>query len=275
MEKFNFFISYYEAASELPDKQRLAFYDAIMEYIFKDVTPELTGLANTFWGLTMPYLRKSKANSGNGGKAKRKAKYEANTKRNDSEVLSEIEANTKRTAKRISNETLSETDSEPRSETASNKKLEVEVDFDFDGDTGGNIPPITPPAGGEVNTAPSEPEPFDLFWTAYPRKVGKGAARKAWAKIKPGKVLVGKILSAVEFAKASVDWRRENGRFIPHPATWLNQDRWDDELAPGKGATDTEFNPDRTAGFHNAFDYSEYDEAIWDGPDDDREGNST
>jgi hypothetical protein len=79
---------------------------------------------------------------------------------------------------------------------------------------------------------PMDVSAFDRFWAAYPRKVGKGAARSAW---KSGK-LTGKldaILAAVEKQKASEQWRKDGGQFIPHPATWLRQERWEDEgLSP-------------------------------------------
>jgi hypothetical protein len=75
---------------------------------------------------------------------------------------------------------------------------------------------------------------FDEFWLAYPRKTGKGEAQKAYAKAltkidgpDPPTVL----LRALERVKAT--WT--DAQFIPHPATWLNQERWNDEpetLAP-------------------------------------------
>ena len=85
---------------------------------------------------------------------------------------------------------------------------------------GGN-PPISPDAVSER---------FALFWKAYPKKVGKGAAEKAWKKIKPSAELFDTIMAAIDAAKASEQWQRENGRYIPNPATWLNQSRWEDEL---------------------------------------------
>lgn len=71
---------------------------------------------------------------------------------------------------------------------------------------------------------------FDEFWSAYPKKVGKGVARKAWARIKPTGELHSKILDAIAEAKQSDQWRRNGGQYIPNPATWLNQERWLDEL---------------------------------------------
>lgn len=70
---------------------------------------------------------------------------------------------------------------------------------------------------------------FADFWAAYPRKKSKGAAERAWLKVKPDEQLAGQIVAAVERAKTSADWLREGGRFIPHPATWLNAKGWMDE----------------------------------------------
>lgn len=70
---------------------------------------------------------------------------------------------------------------------------------------------------------------FDEFWKAYPRKVGKEAARKAFAK---AQVDLGTILSAVEAQKRSAQWQKDGGQYIPNPATWLNQGRWEDEVPP-------------------------------------------
>ena len=72
-------------------------------------------------------------------------------------------------------------------------------------------------------------ERFDRFWKAYPKKVGKGAAEKAFAKYKPDDALVEQMIRAVETAKRTEQWRKDGGQYIPNPATWLNQKRWEDE----------------------------------------------
>ena len=74
---------------------------------------------------------------------------------------------------------------------------------------------------------------FDLFWSAYPKKVAKQDAMKAWLKLKPDGELVGKIMDGIARWKSSEDWTRENGRYIPHAATWLNGKRWEDEITKG------------------------------------------
>lgn len=69
---------------------------------------------------------------------------------------------------------------------------------------------------------------FEQFWKAYPRKIAKGAARRAWIKTSTLRPPVEKLLKAIIVAKASEQWLKEGGAFIPYPATWLNQERWED-----------------------------------------------
>ncbi|MGI9485455.1 MAG: hypothetical protein ACR2RF_06145 [Geminicoccaceae bacterium] len=70
------------------------------------------------------------------------------------------------------------------------------------------------------------PDRFDEFWTLCPRKKGKGAARKAYAKAR-------KLAEESELIDAIRRFRQEclgkDPDFICHPATWLNQERWEDE----------------------------------------------
>lgn len=79
-------------------------------------------------------------------------------------------------------------------------------------------------------TENKQQEYFSIFWALYPKKVGKGAAEKSWKKIKPTKDLLEKMLNAIEIAKQSMQWNKDNGQYIPNPATWLNQKRWEDEI---------------------------------------------
>ena len=67
---------------------------------------------------------------------------------------------------------------------------------------------------------------FDRFWAAYPRKVGKGAAERSFERIRPDAALLDGMLRAIETQRQSDTWLRG---YIPNPATWLNQRRWEDE----------------------------------------------
>jgi hypothetical protein len=80
----------------------------------------------------------------------------------------------------------------------------------------------------------SHPEVFfPAFWKVYPRKVGKGAAEKAFAKAVKDGAVPDELVQAAE--KFSADSNLPEAQFIPHPATWLNQRRWEDEPLPERG----------------------------------------
>jgi hypothetical protein len=68
---------------------------------------------------------------------------------------------------------------------------------------------------------------FELFWSAYPRKEGKGTAIKAWGKAIQ-KVEPQIIIERVERWKASKNFPEP--QFLPMPASWLNAERWSDEF---------------------------------------------
>lgn len=93
----------------------------------------------------------------------------------------------------------------------------------------------------ETELSPSKPvrvggggEDFEKFWSAYPRKKGKIAAQRAWAKLNGNRPDIEQVLAKLEQLKQSDDWTREGGRFIPHPATWINAGGWFDECQPAE-----------------------------------------
>lgn len=73
---------------------------------------------------------------------------------------------------------------------------------------------------------------FEIFWQNYPRKVGRKKALEAWLKIQPDEELAKRIITGLLSAMQSKQWKKDNGQFIPHPSTWLNQERWNDECEP-------------------------------------------
>ena len=101
-----------------------------------------------------------------------------------------------------------------------------------------NIPPISPKGeSGETLTVKMARGirdqsmtliRFNEFWEAYPKKVGKGLAEKCYQKINPSSDLQQEIIKALLVVKQSRQWTMDNGQYIPNPATWLNQRRWED-----------------------------------------------
>ena len=71
-------------------------------------------------------------------------------------------------------------------------------------------------------------EEFEVFFSHYPRKMAKGDARKAWVQTATIRPDLQTLLSAIKAQCRTEQWMQGNGKFIPYPATWLRQERWDD-----------------------------------------------
>jgi len=83
-----------------------------------------------------------------------------------------------------------------------------------------------------LNTACAKKEEdpaFSEFWKLYPKKESKGAARRAWNKIKAPCETLEKIKMALVWQKKTRQWQDDHGQYIPQPATYLNGCKWDDE----------------------------------------------
>lgn len=107
-------------------------------------------------------------------------------------------------------------------------RIRKENEHEHEGDSGAEPEPDADGAGA--------PSAFDRFWSAYPRKEAKANAQKAWPKA-IAKCPIEKMIAAVEAAKISEKWIDQNGRFIPHPASWLNGERWNDQISLGQNGT--------------------------------------
>ena len=78
---------------------------------------------------------------------------------------------------------------------------------------------------------------FASFWKLYPNKVAKPQALKAWKKIKPAGQMLADLMAGLDRQKAGEQWQKDGGQFIPHPASWLNARRWEDEAPPSADNT--------------------------------------
>ncbi len=74
---------------------------------------------------------------------------------------------------------------------------------------------------------------FDRFWLEYPNKKSKKKAEQVWRRINPDDALFEIIMAGLSKAKASSQWKKDSGEFVPHPTTWLHQERWNDEVSAG------------------------------------------
>lgn len=75
-------------------------------------------------------------------------------------------------------------------------------------------------------------EAFENFYKEYPNKKNVKTARTRWEKMKVTPELFAAIMAGLERAKNSQEWTKDDSRYIPHPATWLNGEGWKNEYKP-------------------------------------------
>lgn len=202
--------SYYEAAKQLASvSKELAcdYWMAIMEYGFDNTEPQVDGIAGAMFALAKPNVEKSlKMSDGgaNGGRASKPT--QSHSEAYDKPNGSLLEAYGK------------PTQSHSEQEEGSRKK-EVGSRSNT---------PLYPPRGAAKR---EKEQQFEEFWSKYPKKVAQSTAKKAFEKVSAP---LETLLTAIERQKCSEQWSKDNGQFIPNPATWLNQERWNDELSPSK-----------------------------------------
>jgi len=88
------------------------------------------------------------------------------------------------------------------------------------------------------STAGRTEQQFEVFWAEYPRKTAKAAARKAWARKVGTHATAVRVTRALQ-AQIKAGIFQKDVDFIPHAATWINQERWEDEVPAQAAANNT------------------------------------
>ena len=117
-----------------------------------------------------------------------------------------------------------------------------------------------PPQKKQTRTKKENPQQeadFERFWKAYPRKQAKSTAKKAFLRLNASPDLLSQMLKALEEHKLSRQWTKDGGTFIPYASTWLNQRRWEDELAT-ENHTPSQ-SPKKNPNIVNGIDWSRFD----------------
>lgn len=112
----------------------------------------------------------------------------------------------------------------PKIELEIEKEIELEIDKEI------NIDNSIICATEAAQVLSEEETLFNEFWSSYPKKVNKKGCFNAFKKIKQLKQEMPLIMESLERFKKSKQWTSNNGQYIPHPTTWVNQERWKDEV---------------------------------------------
>lgn len=81
----------------------------------------------------------------------------------------------------------------------------------------------------ELTPEGSPTEGFADFYDGYPKKKNRTDAEKAWKSLRPSLELRERIMADVVTRAVSYDWRKDGGKFIPYPASYLRSRRWEDD----------------------------------------------
>lgn len=107
-------------------------------------------------------------------------------------------------------------------------------------------PIIKHPVKHPIKHTPLPPSEFDDFYEAYPKKVGRADAEKAWKKLNPQPALINRIMHDIVQRVERGHWcTGKDKQFIPGPAPYLNGQKWTDEIIPRpdfKPGADFDFN---------------------------------
>ena len=99
---------------------------------------------------------------------------------------------------------------------------------------------------------------FEEFWEAYPKKSGKTSSRETFRRMDIDRDRLSEILRAVERQKNWESWKREGGRYIPSPSTWLSRGQWEDEEHSVKEEASVKAEPKKSQSKSSSFDTDDF-----------------
>lgn len=213
-----------EITEALTDEEKGRLLLAMVRYAQDGEEPQLTGAERILWPVFRADIIREKeicqtlAENGKKGGRPRKEENQPETEETNENQTKPNETKENQT-KPKNNLVYEEKETERERETEKRTKKEKEIEKGQEKECE-NAPAREEPQG---------PDGFERFWELYPRKEGKKAARKAWDRLKVGPDLMDQIMQSLHKQKTSDQWTRDGGQFIPHPATWLNGERWKDE----------------------------------------------
>ncbi len=227
---FIFYYDWYDIFEPLSDEQKGLLLSKILGYVKDGKEDDIDDLAlkisfnvirNALNRDGEKYKVKCLKNAENGKKGGRPKKQPLDEDTEKSERLL-------KKAKKADNDNDTDNDTDNDNDNDNDTDNDNDADNDTDNDTNDNINNKST-SSFSAKKACVYSDDFLVFWKEYPKKVGKGAAFKAWRKSGLNSVDEENILSALKWQKKSEQWKLSNGRFIPNPTTYINQRRWEDE----------------------------------------------
>lgn len=247
MNTTKYFALFAEDAKTIKDyctngEDRLAIFDAMLSYLTGGNQPAMQGIAAFAWTTIFQkqqrgeQIRSTKAQAGaKGGHAGAGVSRNIGNHHASNPAIVDGDES-KANQKQINSKSIAENSTSIANQKESKAYSTLQDSTKQNNTNTLPTPPSIPQGGSDSDAVGSFDltDSFATFWTAYPRKISKANAEKAYTKalkgVKDPAALADKILAALAAHKRTDQWIRDNGQYIPHAATWLHQRRWEDEL---------------------------------------------
>ena len=249
--------SYFYVIDGLPDKDRAAMWTALTRFAFRGEEPNLRGALKNYFELIRPTIeatkRRSETNTANGQRGGRPQgnKEPVDFHGADREKNQSVFADENQSVFADENPNLSDKGQGIKDE-GQGIKDEGYSPSPLPSPVSASEPPAAKEGVGETLSGKNACL-FLAFWDAYPRHEGKASAEVAWNTLRPDAELAKRIISAVKTQSRSVQWRKENGRFVPKAEKWIKMRGWEDSENEAKKAQDRPLSPGELAAIKDLF----------------------
>ena len=213
---------FYEDAEELSAAEYGRLIRAGQEYVLSGREPKLEGNERFLWKRLKGIIDRTEAREQERHAEKSSAARKAAESRwNRPEECERMQTHEK-------NADACERMQTHKNDASDANKIGIGIETGIENIISDSSTPTSVTTAGRKKAKSGDPEGFLEFWQAYPNSSARADAVKAWKKLNPDAELQKKIISAVEEQRNCAQWQRDGGQYIPHAATWLNGERWND-----------------------------------------------
>ena len=227
-ESFVFYRSFYEALNKLKPRQRQKALDAIIKYALDGVETPLEDAASVLFVAIKPQLdanNKRYSISKQGGR-KAPAKMEEELEEKPQDDCAQFVHNNKPSVSK--NKTDGSSKKEPNVNENENENVNENENENENADADACAASKRISSETHIDTDEKVKICFSDFWQAYPKHIGQRQAEIEWARLCPNDQTAKQILDGVNRWIMSRQWQQDDGKYIPYPASFLQNERWKD-----------------------------------------------
>jgi hypothetical protein len=209
VKSFSFFDSYYEAVDSLDEENKKLMLVAIVDYVFKDIEPELNGVNKALWNFMKMSLDTSKIRSKVSQKEtneeQNKIKKKTKQNQNENKIKSKANQKGKQNENILCNHNHNHILNHNHNNNLNSKDIEKE---------------------------------FEELWKLYPNKKGKDQALKKYLKYRQDGITYEEVKNGIDSYNNYIEKNDIKQQYIKHGSTWFNNKCWEDDYKVNDGTPD-------------------------------------